>query len=140
MMINSINNISFKSNKTVDGVKDKVTQAKVTRDNLLEGTIGAGGAVAVTRGGYYLKTAKIITKKASPAVSSVPKNFQRFKKFLSFEGLKNAKILKPLMKLAGTKLGKTLIAATSGVTAAAVCIGDLAHTATTLPQLFRKPE
>lgn len=138
------NSPAFCGNK-IKKAKEKIKEVEITRDNILEGSVGAGGAVAITKGGKYLTTLNMLRKKTQPIIDeagniikNTPSFFGRMKNFftVSFEGLKNARFLKPLANLAQTKPAKMVFGAFSGLSAVAVCATELSHTVNTGAKVF----
>jgi len=108
-MIQRIHTVSFGASPVGD-VKSKIKEAQEKKDEIIDGTLGAGGAVVaanVAKGRTAMKAFSGVSQKASKIVSQVPKNTNKFQKFFLdlfeaklFKALKNVKCLGWIGKLA----------------------------------------
>ena len=91
-MIQRINTVSF-GNSPVGEIKNGVRKAQATRDEILEGAIGTGGAVAVANGHKVLRAVSGVTQKTTTSIGQVSKNTSKFEQYF-LEIFKSAKAIK----------------------------------------------
>lgn len=126
-------------------VKRKIQEAKVTKDEVIAGTLGAGATAGITKLTKLLTTMKMFTQKtqalAGEAVQTVKKgvlSFAGLKK--TFLGLKDAKIIKPFVNMASTPIAKKVFGTFGAISAATICVTEASHIINTGAKLLDKSE
>lgn len=128
MMVQGIKTISFGQSPARE-VKALAGEAKEKRQELIDATIGVGGATAIATGTKVVRTVNSTATKSGRIISKVSSNAQKFKAaFMGmFEQAKNTKFLKPIAKLAENKLARGIAGVFGGASAVVVCITDFSN-------------
>lgn len=136
-MIQRINTVSF-GNSPIREIKSEVQKAKQTKDELIEGTIGAGGAVAVANGNKAIKAVAGMSQKASNSVVQVSRNTTKFQQY--FLGvLKSAEAVKGLgwvAKVAKSPAARGFGKVFGGFAAVGLCATDFANMVNTGSRIY----
>lgn len=127
-MIQGIRAVSFGSSPARE-IKTEIKKAQITKDELIDGTIGAGGAAVVANGNKAMKAIAGVSQKSANTVANVSKNTQKFQQYFLgvFKTIEGVKGLSWLAKAAKSPVTKGVGKVFGGFAAVGLCATDFAN-------------